>query len=111
MENQLSEYRRRIEELFESHPEHDLFGSLPGAGPKLVPRLLGEFGDLQCLAGTAPVAKRSGKHGESHQRWTCNKRLRCAVHLFSEHTVTRCAWAEIYYKARSGIAAPENLSL
>jgi hypothetical protein len=21
------------------------------------------------------------------------------VHLFSEHTITRCAWAEIYYKA------------
>ena len=32
LENQLSEYRRRIEELFESHPDHDLFGSLPGAG-------------------------------------------------------------------------------
>jgi len=26
-----------IEELFESHPDHDLFGSLPGAGPKLAP--------------------------------------------------------------------------
>ena len=44
-ENQLSEYRRRIEELFESHPDHDLFGSLPGAGPKLAPRLLGQIGD------------------------------------------------------------------
>ena len=110
LENQLSEYRRRIEELFESHPDHDLFGSLPGAGPKLAPRLLGEIGDdrerfdgdaqnLQCLAGTAPVTKRSGKHLECHQRWACNKFLRYAVHLFSEHTITRCAWAEIYYKA------------
>jgi hypothetical protein len=45
LENQLSEYRKRIEELFESHPDHDLFGSLPGAGPKLAPRLLGEIGD------------------------------------------------------------------
>ena len=63
LENQLSEYRKRIEELFESHPDHDLFRSLPGAGPKLAPRLLGEIGDdrerfdgdvqnLQCLAGT-----------------------------------------------------------
>jgi hypothetical protein len=110
LENQLSEYRKRIEELFESHPDHDLFGSLPGAGPKLAPRLLGEIGDdrgrfegeaqnLQCLAGTAPVTKRSGKHRECHQRWACNKHLRYAVHLFSEHTITRCAWAEIYYKA------------
>jgi hypothetical protein len=28
-----------------------------------------------------------------------NKHLRYAVHLFSEPTITRCAWAEIYYKA------------
>ena len=45
LENQLSEYRKRIEELFEFHPDHDLFGSLPSAGPKLAPRLLGEIGD------------------------------------------------------------------
>jgi len=110
LDNQLAEYRKRIEELFESHPDHDLFGSLPGAGPKLAPRLLGEIGDdrerfegdaqnLQCLAGTAPVTKRSGKHRECHQRWACNKYLRHAVHLFSEHSIVRCAWAEIYYKA------------
>ena len=45
LENQLSEYRKRIEEHFEAHPDHDLFGFLPGAGPKLAPRLLGEIGD------------------------------------------------------------------
>ena len=45
VENQLSEYRKRIEELFQSHPDPDLLGSLPDAGPKLAPRLLGEIGD------------------------------------------------------------------
>jgi transposase len=110
LEDQLAEYRKRIEELFKSHPDHDLFGSLPGAGPKLAPRLLAEIGDdrerfegdaqnLQCLAGTAPVTKRSGRHRECHQRWACDKYLRHAVHLFSEKSLTRCAWAEIYYKA------------
>jgi hypothetical protein len=75
-------YRRRIEELFASHPDHDLFGFLPGAGPKLAPRLLAEIGDdrqpfggnaqaLQCLGGTAPVTKRSGKYRHVHQRWAC----------------------------------------
>jgi hypothetical protein len=109
LEAQLSDYRKRIEELFHSHPDHDLFGSLPGAGPKLAPRLLSEIGDdrdrfkgdvqnLQCLAGTGPVTKRSGKHWECHQRWTCSKPLRHVLHLFSEHTITRCAWAEIYYR-------------
>ena len=62
LEKQLGIYRRRIEELFSRHPDHDLFGSLPGAGPKLALRLLSEIGDdrgrfeegpqaLQCLAG------------------------------------------------------------
>jgi hypothetical protein len=45
LEDQLSEYRQRIEALFKSHPDHDLFGSLPGAGPKFAPRLLSEIGD------------------------------------------------------------------
>jgi hypothetical protein len=44
-DNQLSEYRKRIEELFQFHPDPDLLGSLPDAGPKLAPRLLGEIGD------------------------------------------------------------------
>jgi transposase len=72
VEKQLGLYRQRIEELFGRHPDHDLFGSLPGAGPKLAPRLLSEIGDdrtrfggdpqgLQCLAGTAPVTRRTGK--------------------------------------------------
>ena len=110
VEKQLGQYRKRIEELFNSHPDHDLFGSLPGAGPKLAPQLLSEIGDdrdrfegdaqnLQCFAGTAPVTRRSGKYRTCHQRWACNKYLRHAVHLFAEKSLSRCAWAEIYYEA------------
>ena len=33
IEKQLSVYRQRIEELFARHPDHDLFGSFPGARP------------------------------------------------------------------------------
>ena len=36
---------KRIEELFQSHLDHDLFGSPPGAGPNFAPRLLAEVGD------------------------------------------------------------------
>ena len=79
LEKQLELYRKRIEELFRRHPDHDLFGSLPGVGPKLAPRLLSELGDdrdrfggepqaLQCWAGTAPVTRRSGKYRSYHQR-------------------------------------------
>ena len=66
LEVQLEDYRWQIEKLFAQHPDHDPFGSLPGAGPKLAPRLLAELGDdrhrfesaqaLQGYAGTAPVS-------------------------------------------------------
>ena len=84
VEKQLGQYRKRIEELFSRHPDHDLFGSLPGAGPKLAPRLLSEIGDdrerfegdaqnLQCLAGTAPVTRRSGKYRKGRQKLPRNR--------------------------------------
>ncbi|MBO0743257.1 MAG: IS110 family transposase, partial [Hyphomicrobiaceae bacterium] len=115
VEHQLGLYRKRIEELFGRHPDHDLFGSLPGAGPKLAPRLLSEIGDdrqrfdddaqaLQCLAGTAPVTRRTGKaHGDPprwpcHQRWACDKHLRHAIYLFAEQSLRQCVWADIYYR-------------
>jgi transposase len=118
LEKQLGIYRQRIEELFGRHPDHDLFGSLPGAGPKLAPRLLSEIGDdrdrfsegpqaLQCLAGTAPVTRRTGKskiqtkpeRWPCHQRWACDKHLRHAIHLFAEQSLTRCVWAQIYHNS------------
>ena len=109
VDKQLAIYRQRIEELFARHPDHDLFGSLPGAGPKIAPRLLSEIGDdrqrfdgdagaLQCLGGTAPVTKRSGKYRHVHQRWACDKHLRHAIHLFAEQSLSRCVWAELYYR-------------
>ena len=37
LETQLREYRRRITETFAQHPDHDVFGSLPGAAAKIAP--------------------------------------------------------------------------
>ncbi|MDB5320699.1 MAG: transposase [Phycisphaerales bacterium] len=86
LQGQLDEYRRRIGELFDRHPDHDLFGSLPGAGGKLAPRLLAELGAdrtrfedpqaLQCFAGTAPVSFTSGQIHRVKLRRACNKHLR-----------------------------------
>jgi len=71
LQQQLDEYRKQIEALFKSHPDHDLFGSLPGAKQVLAPRLLGAIGSdpgryaslqvLQCIAGTAPISFESGR--------------------------------------------------
>jgi transposase len=107
LQGQLDAYRAEIEKLFAQHPDHDLFGSLPGVGPKLAPRLLGEIGadrarftdpmGLQCLAGTAPVSYQSGQIHKVHLRRHCNKALRHAVHLWANLSRPSCTWAAVYY--------------
>lgn len=109
LETQLDEYRRRIEALFASHPDSGLFGSLPGAGPKLGPRLLSEIGSdrnlyedaggLQCMAGTAPVSYQSGQVHKVSLRHRCNKMLRQTMHHFANHSREKSAWAANYYDA------------
>jgi transposase len=107
LQAQLEEYRQRIEALFASHPDSGMFGSLPGAGPKLAPRLLSEIGSdrtlyedaqgLQCVAGTAPVSFQTGKIRKAQMRQACNRNLRHAMHLFAHKSTEQCAWAKTYY--------------
>lgn len=44
LQSQIDAYRAEIEKLFADHPDSGLFGSLPGTGSKIAPRLLGEIG-------------------------------------------------------------------
>jgi len=107
LENQLEQYRQEIRRLFNEHPDHELFGSLPGAGDKLAPRLLSEMGSdrtlfesaqaLQCYVGTAPVSFQSGQIHQVRVRYMCNKSFRHAVHLWADLSRKCCAWAQIYY--------------
>ena len=107
LEQQLNGYRKRIKELFQEHPDYDLFDSLPGVGEKLGPRLLSECGEdrecfedhqaLQCYAGTAPVSFQSGQMHKVKFRYACNKNLRAAVHLWGDLSRRQSAWAQVYY--------------
>lgn len=109
LQAQLEEYRQRIEALFASHPDSGMFGSLPGAGPKIAPRLLGEIGSdralyddaqgLQCMAGTAPVSYQSGQIAKAKMRRACNHNLRHTLHLFADKSREQSSWADIYYQA------------
>ena len=106
----LDRYRGKITELFDQHPDHDLFGSLPGVGEKLGPRLLAELGDdrarfdsaegLQCYAGTAPISFQSGQICRARLRRACQKTLRCTVHLWANLSRRTCPWAESYYRKK-----------
>jgi transposase len=110
LEQQLKIYRRRIEELFQEHADHDIFDSLPGIGERLGSRLLGECGQdrgrfqdhqaLQCYAGTAPVSFQSGQIHRVTFRRACNKNLRTAVHLWADSSRKDCLWAQIYYQQK-----------
>jgi transposase len=109
LQQQLDEYRRQIETLFESHPGHDLFGSLPGAKKVLAPRLLAGIGTdpdrygnkaaiLQAFAGTAPISFQSGQISKVKIRWACDKFLRHTVHLWADCFRHVSAWGDVYYK-------------
>lgn len=109
LEGQLIRYRALINECFKQHPDHALFASLPGAGPKLAPRLLGELialkaladmpQALQCLAGMAPVSYQSGKVSVVYLRYQCNRFLRATIHLWVDLSRHYSDWARIYYEA------------
>jgi transposase len=110
LEDQRTAYRQRIATLFAEHPDHDVFGSLPGAGAKLAPRLLAELGShraefdspqaLQCYAGAAPVSFQSGQLQRVHLRRACNHWLRAAVHLWADQSRKWCVWAQAYYRQK-----------
>lgn len=107
LQAQLEEYRRRITHAFTQHPDHEIFGSLPGAGEKLAPRLLGEVGAarevypdadaLCCQAGVSPVSYQSGKVDRARIRWACDVMLRHTVHLWADCSRKKSPWAQAYY--------------
>lgn len=110
LQQQLDEYRKQIEALFKSHPDHDLFGSLPGAKQVLAPRLLGAIGSdpgryaslqvLQCIAGTAPISFESGQIRKAKIRWACDKFMRHTVHLWADCFRKASAWGQAYYRKK-----------
>jgi len=108
LQAQLEEYRRRITEAFQHHPDLDVFGSLPGAKATLGPRLLSEIGAvreeypdadaLMCQAGVSPVSYQSAKVSKCRLRRACNKVLRATVHLWANSSRRTCPWAQAYYQ-------------
>lgn len=107
LQGQLDEYRHQIRLAFREHPDHDIFGSLPGAKDMLAPRLLAEIGSIReeypdpdallCQAGTSPVEYQSGQIRRCRLRRACNKVLRATVHLWANVSRHTSSWAGAYY--------------
>jgi transposase len=107
---QIAEYEKEIDALFLTHPDQQMWRSLPRAGQRLAPRLLAEIGEdrtryqdassLQALAGTSPVLYQSGMYSKAHRRLGCIKPLRNAVHQFAWQTTQSEPWAKTYYQRK-----------
>jgi transposase len=75
-----------LKELFELHPDAEIFRSLPATRDFLAPALLAKFGDerqrfpkpasVQALAGTCPVTDKSGKRRSVRFRRACDREWR-----------------------------------
>jgi transposase len=103
----IARYDDEIAALAPEHPDYEIFGSLPGAGPHLAPRLLVAFGEqrerfanaaeLQKYSGVAPVTERSGQKSWVHWRWQCPTFLRQTFVEWAAQTINKSYWAGLYY--------------
>lgn len=104
----IGEINKQIEELFEKHPDRQIFSSFPCAKKVLAPRLLAAFGsdrtryetasEIQSFSGIAPVTKRSGKSKSVNKRLACPKFLRQSFHEYAGQSIKQGGWARAYYK-------------
>lgn len=89
----IAAYDEEINTLFLIHEDQAIFASLPGAGKRLAPQMLAEWGDdraryidansVQMLAGTAPIPFQSGNYAKAHKRCACLKPLRNVLYQFA----------------------------
>lgn len=103
-------YDERIETLFDTLPDAELFKSLPGMEPCMGPRMLAALGDnrdrfnsaeeIQNYAGIAPVTERSGQKSWVHWRWQCAKFVRQTFVEWAAKTVNSSYWARLYYQGQ-----------
>lgn len=97
-----------INTRYRAFSDRKIFDSLPGAGPKLAPRLLVAFGqdrsrfssaaDIQQYAGIAPVIEQSGQKKWTHWRHSCPKFLRQTFIEWAGQSVRFSFWAKAYYE-------------
>lgn len=107
-----------INTRYHDFSDHTIFDSLPGAGPKLAPRLLVAFGEnrsryssaaeLQKYAGVAPVIEQSGQKRWTHWRFSCPKFLRQSFVEWAGQSVRFSFWAKAYYEQQKARGKPHN---
>lgn len=104
----IKEKRKLTKELGEclvGFEKNDLFKSIPEMGPStraevilsLKKRNYRSYRDFQAYGGTCPVTKKTGKKEYQVMRYSCNRELRDALHMFAFNTIKEVEWARAYY--------------
>ena len=104
----IAELDRDIQELFEQHPDREVFTSFPCAGPVLAPRLASAFGtdrgrwndadEIEKFSGIAPVTRSSGQTRVVEKRLACPKFVRQTFMEYAAQSLKKSQWARCYYR-------------
>jgi len=110
LNRQITDLEATLAEHFETHPDADIYRSLPGLGVILGARVLGEFGDdpnryttAKCrknYAGTSPLTVASGKKRAVLARHIRNKRLYDAIDQWAFCALNSSPGARTFYDQR-----------
>ena len=112
VESQATDLARRIKQALRTHPDRNVFTSLPRAGQIRAAALLAELGDargryptwesLAAAAGACPVTHASGKHHSVGFRYGADTKLRRALTDFADDSRLANDWAaDVYRRARA----------
>ncbi|EDY84647.1 Transposase domain protein [Verrucomicrobiia bacterium DG1235] len=108
LNSQIRAIAKCVKSCFGSHPEKDLFATLPGAGAAMAPRLAAAFGSdrerfedvskFQVYVGIAPIKVSSGTKNYTFMRGRCHKFLRQSFHEWAGLTIQFSPWAKACYE-------------
>ncbi|MGH3522721.1 MAG: IS110 family transposase [Mycobacterium sp.] len=107
LNHQIADLEAELATHFETHPDADIYLSLPGLGVVLGARVLGEFGDdpnrytdaksRKNYAGTSPLTVASGKKRAVLARHVRNRRLYDAIDQWAFCALSNSPGARAFY--------------
>ena len=107
LNRQITDLETQLATHFETHPDADIYLSLPGLGVILGARVLGEFGDdpnryttaksRKNYAGTSPLTVASGKKCAVLARRVRNRRLYDAIDQWALGAINHSTGARAFY--------------
>ena len=111
LNKQIAEIDHHLDQLIESHPDVNVFRSLPVTGTVTIATFMAGFGEdrerwsgheeVAARWGAAPVTQQSGKHKTVKRRIACESTIHQAWVWFSFNTVCReGCWARSYYQEK-----------